>query len=157
MADCRAIMSRGPAGLPLEEAEAEIHAKGTVHVWMKRPLLVVRATGTLTVVAARAMANAAHRLVEPGGRYMSFHDWEDLTDYESEARRILTEASARHRANMERTHILLRSRLLVAALDAGRVFLKHIVAYSSRDAFEAELRMALQNKLGAPTRPPPPR
>ena len=128
-----------------------------MHVWMRRPLLITRATGTLTVAAAQTMDLATRRLVQPGGRYQSFHDWEDLTDYESDARRLLTDASARNRAHMDRTHILLRSRLLVAALDAARMFLKHIVPYSSRAVFEDELRKALRGNLGTSSRPPPAR
>lgn len=150
-------MSKGPAGLLLDDAEADIHAKGTIHVWMRRPVLVVRATGTLTAHAARTIDAATVRLVQPGGRYVSFHDWDDVDDYESEGRRILTDASMRNRAHLERTHILLRSRLIVAAIDAARIFLKHIVAYSSRSLFESELRKALQGSTRPEPRTPPAR
>lgn len=150
-------MAKGPAGLLLDDAEADVHAKGTVHIWMRRPVLVIRATGTLTVQATRTIERATVRLVQPGGRYLSFHDWEEVEDYESEGRRILMEASARNRAHIDRTHVLLRSRLIVAALDAARIFLKHIVPYSSRALFEAELRKALQGPSREGARPPPAR
>ena len=83
---------------------------------------------------------ATQRLVRPGGRYVSFHDWEQVDDYDSDARQVLTDASARNRAYFDRTHILLRSRIVVVALDAARVFLKHLQPYSSRALFEEELR-----------------
>jgi hypothetical protein len=147
-------MSQGPAGLSLDEATIEHHSGGTVLTWLRRPLLITRVTGRLTLVAARTIDNATRRLIQPGGRYLSFHDWEDLDDYDSDARRLLVEASARNRASIEQTHVLLRSRIIVAALDTARIFLKHIVPHSSRSTFEAELHKALKrNNSSAPPAP----
>lgn len=137
-------MERGPAGLPLEEAEVERHSGGRVCTWLRPGVLVSQVSGRLTLVAARKLDVATRKLIRPGERYMSFHDWEQVDDYDSDARQLLTDASARNRAHIDRTHILLRSRIVVAALDAARVFLKHLQPHGSRAPFEDELRKALK-------------
>lgn len=148
MANSLSLMNQGPAGLPLEEAEIEHHSGGTVRIWLRPKLLVSQVTGRLTLVAARKLDLATLRLIQPGGRYMSFHDWEQVDDYDSEARRLLTDASARNRSHIEKVHVLIRSRIVVAALEAARGFLKHITPYSSRAQFEGELRRMLKADSG---------
>jgi hypothetical protein len=143
-------MSPGPAGLPLEEAEVEVHPGVRVCTWVRPRVLITQVSGRLTVVAARKLDVATRKLIQPGVRYQSFHDWEKVDDYDSEARQLLTDASARNRQYIDRTHILIGSRIVVAALDAASVFLKHLQPYSSRALFEDELRKALRPSASRP-------
>lgn len=137
-------MTQGPAGLPLAEAEIESYSGGRVCVWLRPRVLVSQVSGRLTTAVAHRLDVATRKLIRPGERYLSFHDWEQVDDYDSDARQLLTEASARNRAYIDKTHILLRSRVIATALDAARVFLKHLHPYSSRAPFEDELRRALK-------------
>jgi hypothetical protein len=130
---------RGYPGLPLEEARVLQDTRGAIAVWARPSgLLVTRALGKMTAAHARQLEAGVDAILRRTPRHVAFHDWEDLTDYEIEARLRLTQLAIRLR-DVSEVHLVVRSRLIVAAVDAAGAILKNLQLYASR----AELERAL--------------
>lgn len=130
---------RGYPGLPLEEARVVQDARGAVAVWARTTgLLVTRALGTMSAARARTIEEGVEQIARRTPRHVAFHDWEDLTDYEVEARLRLTQLAIRFREVTE-VHIIVRSRLIVAAVEAAGAILKNLEIHRSRSDLERAL------------------
>lgn len=142
----------GYPSLTIESARTHHDAEGALALWVlsDRALIVSRARGKMTVPRARMIEDAAEEMARTAGRYTALHDWEELSDYEIEARLRLVAAGVRLR-NRGNVHLLVRSRLIFAAVRAAQAILDNLRVHEARASFEAEL---VQRTHAA--RPPPP-
>ncbi len=135
-------------GLPIEDARITRGANGAMALWTKPSgLVITRAVGKMTTSCARALEDATEQMVRARPTHVALHDWEELTDYEIEARLRLTQLAVTYR-NVTVSHILVRSRIIVAAVDAAQAILKNLHVHGTRTAFEAELQRHLATSSG---------
>jgi hypothetical protein len=121
-------------------------SKGRVHAAVVAPkVFASRVSGHLdlaTVEELLRQLEAWRREAGPG--LIAFHDLEQVTDYDSEARMRITPWSREHRAQFREVHVLVRSHAvawgirILSALTDGL-----IVAHHQRAAFEEALRTGL--------------
>src|SRR4051794_38415995 len=99
------MSSLAPDVLPVPSAEVVRSPQGTIFIWHPAPtMFVTRAEGCLTGRGARALCVAGRRIIAADGRLIVFHDWEELTSYEPEARVILTKMGFEFRRHVEMSH-----------------------------------------------------
>ena len=95
------------------------------------------------IVAWRADAFADHPVIE------EFHDWWDMTGYDSLSRRLLTDHTLAHRARLARVHLLFRSQLVRMGVAAASIPLgRLLVSHASPERFAERLEASLAR--GAP-------
>ncbi len=121
--------------------------KGTIQIWEPTPhVLVSRLLGTLTVEGAQAIVMATRRMVARTPGHVAFHDWDDMTDYDSEARSRLTNVALELKKQIVVMHILTRSIGVRMGVKAASLVLPMLRPHDDRRAFELELRRALTEK-----------
>ncbi|TKD03063.1 hypothetical protein [Polyangium fumosum] len=133
--------------LPVDKAETTTTARATMRLWRPaRGLLVTRVTGYLDDPCAAVIEAMARRVRAEDGRIMGFHDWEELTDYESRARVRLTEMVRHHGKGNEGAHFLVQSKLVALGIQAASVVMPGVRVHPSRAGFEAALRECIQQR-----------
>ena len=133
--------------LPVEKAETTMTARATLRLWRPaRRLLVTRVTGYLDDQCAAVIEAMARRVVAEEGRLTGFHDWEELTDYESRARVRLTEMVRDLAKGNEGAHFLVQSKLVALGIQAASVVMSGVRVHSTRAGFEAALRECIQQR-----------
>jgi hypothetical protein len=116
-------------------------------VWTPaRGILVSRVEGCLTVEGARALGNQMEQQTRADGKHLGFHDWEEMTNYDDDARVHLTEIVRRMRPQLEGVHILLRSRIVAFGVRTANIIIKVIQVHTERAPFEQALRDAILRK-----------
>lgn len=99
----------------------------------------------------RALAEVA-----ASGRAVGFHDWENMTSYDSECRRRMTEWTIHNRTRVESAHILVKHRLVAMGVATGSMLVgRNLVStYTNRSKFEAAYRDILNRReRSSPMRP----
>jgi hypothetical protein len=91
----------------------------------------------------RALADVAG-----SGRAVGFHDWYEMTGYDSECRKRMTEWGINNRTRVEKVHILVKHKLVAMGVATGSLLVGGgiVATYTSRAEFEA----AFEQALGAP-------
>ncbi len=119
--------------------------RGVVRIWWPAPtLMATEVEGHLDASAARFLATSLREHAVTLARIVGFHDWKGLSDYDSEARILLTGVARESLACSEGTHVLASSALVVFGLRAANVILGNVHGYSERAAFDAALASALR-------------
>jgi len=118
-------------------------ARGSLELWplllSSGPTLIMRCVGHASIEFAEPIATATATLFEKG-RPVVFDDWECVTGYDSALRVKLTEWHKAHEDRMERTHILVGSRLLAMGVSVANLVMGgRLDVYASRREFEAQL------------------
>lgn len=73
-----------------------------------------------------------------------FHDWTEMTRYDTESRVKLTHYAERRIRCFASTNILIRSRLLAMGITVANILLRnHIQVYSQRDRFEKLMKRTM--------------
>jgi hypothetical protein len=129
-------------GAPLR---SHASARGSVVVWRPAPgVFVTRVVGHLDEAGAREIEGAFRRQIAEEGRHVGFNDWFDMTDYDSQARILLTEMVNESIALIEASHVLIASKLVAFGVRAANVVLRrHLTVYSDPEAFDRELRRVM--------------
>ena len=120
-----------------------------MYVWEPAPRIVVsHVVGVLSLEGAQALELAGRRAIAKHGRYSGFHDWELMTDYESESRNRLTQFGVETLKSTEGIHLLLRSKIVQLGVQAASLVLRNLSTYKDRISFESELKRALSRARG---------
>jgi hypothetical protein len=94
---------------------------------------------------ARQIIAAGDRVIAEAGMLVAFHDWEAMTGYHTESRVLLTEWGLRIRAQVEKVHVLVRSRVVAMGVSVASLVLRGmLVSYTQRAAFEAAFARRLK-------------
>jgi hypothetical protein len=100
--------------------------------------------GFLDLGLASLLVASLHECVTLGGGHLiAFHDWESITDYDTDVRALLAPWSKLHRSEFDCVHLLVQSRTLawgiriVTGVAGGT-----LIAHRSRTSFEQAYRAA---------------
>jgi hypothetical protein len=126
-------------------AETFRSGRGAVTIALVAPrVLLCKADGhydePLAAHYVRAMTHASEY-----GPAELFLDWENLTGYDSECRRLMTQFMLDNRARFTRAHILVRNRLVAMGVSTAALLIGDglLEAYTERSRFEQRLRDVL--------------
>jgi hypothetical protein len=130
--------------LPLSDAVET--AQGSLHLTLYPPdLLFAVARGHFgRELLPRYMGALAE--VAKSDQAVGFHDWYDMTGYDSECRRRLTDWALNNRTRIEKVHILVQHKLVAMGVATGSLLVGGdlVSTYTDRLNFRA----ALQNEIG---------
>ena len=114
-------------------------------MWNPAPgVLVTQVTGVMTAGIGSSIAAASRRILTTDGHEVALHDWEDMVDYESESRVVLTELAREFKHLIEMNHILLRSRVVSLAVQAASLVVPNIKVHPTRATLDIAIREALR-------------
>lgn len=114
-------------------------------MWRPAPkVFLSRVEGHFSAAHANGIITVNRRILAEEKRFITFHDWEWMTNYDAEARSTLTSFGVEVKSASDGVHILLTSKLIVAAVQAANVLIRNITAYSDRERFEIALRDAVR-------------
>lgn len=124
---------------PLPERETFKGPGWEIHIFYPaHGVLYTRVTGHADIVCARHAMNAFDRLAASTREPIeAFHDWEDVTSYDSEVRTEYTRWSKTHLDRLGGLHVLIRSRLVAMAISVYRAAVGGVVtAHYDRREFD---------------------
>lgn len=122
-----------------EEVRTEV---GYLAAWEVSPrIFITVAEGHMQVPHADLVLRVGDRIADLGRPMASFHDWMGMVSYDSVTRKLLTDWSIAHRAQIRASHIALESRLVrmgvtVANLALDGILESHATRESLGEAFE---------------------
>jgi len=139
--------------LPEEQAEIFRTPECTVHLWRPaRGVFASRVRGMMKPDAALALEMMMRRVAAEDQRFVAFHDWEKMTDYETESRVRLTRAVLDIRRSVEAAHLLVSSRIVALGVQAANLVVKILTVHTTRSTFDAALRDAVYLRRGTAQR-----
>ena len=143
----------GMLGTPLQ-SRSEV--RGAVSVWRPAPgVFVTRVVGYLDVMGATEIETCFRKQVAEDGRHIGFHDWRAMSDYDSRARILLTDATYRLLPRIEAAHFLIQSRIVAFGVHAANLVLRRLTVHSVPDDFAYELQRAIARHSSRPPTSPP--
>jgi hypothetical protein len=100
-------------------------ASGKIRVWtLAKNLYVTQGEGHMQDDhAAFLEVYGGERLKQAGGKIYIFHDWMEMTGYDSQTRYRLTKWSAEYRASYEEVHLAVRSRIVAMGVQVANIAL----------------------------------
>lgn len=103
-----------------------------------------RMEGQLDITLAQAFIDGLTALIGYGETELrAFHDWEGVTDYDSDARLLLAPWSKEHRDKFAAVHLLLRSRVLAVGIRMVNSITNDVITpHTDRKKFETEFAKA---------------
>jgi hypothetical protein len=135
-------------------------ASGALRAWVLAPnVFASQGQGHMTDDHCAFIEDYAEaRIRDYSGKLYVFHDWMDLTGYDTKTRIRLTAWSVAHRHAYEEVHLAVRSRIIAMGVQVANVALGGFMrSYTGIAALEVELARVLRI-VGAPIpsrRPPP--
>lgn len=110
--------------------------------------------GYIEPAEARRVVAAGDLVIAEAGMLVGFHDWEAMTGYQSESRALLTDWGVRIRPQVEKVHILVRSRIVAMGVSVASLALRGmLVSYTQRAAFEAAFAARVEQATRTSFRP----
>lgn len=144
--------------LPADQALVFQTPQGMTRIWTPAPtMLVTQVVGSLTGEAAVAMSNELRRVVASDGRHIGFHDWEEMTNYETASRVELTSQVREVLAVTDAVHFLVSSKVVAFGIQAANIILKLIQVHATRASFESTLRDTIRRRAHSVAERPPSR
>lgn len=116
-------------------------------LWLPTPgLLYSHMDGDFGEAMLAPLLRACERAIR-GGNAVFFNDWERLKGYQVSCRIELTRWAMSNRRSIERSHVLLRSKLVAISVDVANVAVGGIyVTHTDRERFELVLVSALRSR-----------
>lgn len=137
----------------LEAQQSELREvrteRGCARVWVIAPTLyVTMTTGYMEEAHADLLESyGLERIRKAPGKLTVFHDWFDMTGYESRCRQRLTSWSLARRQHFEEVHLGVRSKLVAMGVQVANLALGGLItAHTDRTKLEHELRRVLRAK-----------
>ena len=101
-------------------------------------------------------AYGEERIRRAGGKVYVFHDWTEMTGYDSSSRVKLTSWSIAHRDCFQEAHLAVRSRVIVLGVQVANIAVGGFMrAHSGTASLEIELDRVLRR--GSSLAPSPPK
>ncbi|HEY6878635.1 MAG TPA: hypothetical protein VI299_11485 [Polyangiales bacterium] len=124
--------------------------RGCARLWVLAPdVYVTFATGYMEEPHAVLFESfGADRIKKAsGGKLTVFHDWLDMTGYDSRCRARLTSWSIANLDHYDAAHFGVRSKIVAMGVQVANMALRgFICAHTSRPKLEAELRRAMVSR-----------
>lgn len=134
-------------------------ARGCVRVWVIVPTVYVTSTsGHMEEAHADLLERyGLERIRAAPGKITVFHDWLDMTGYESRCRQRLTSWSMARLHHYEEVHLGVRSKIVAMGVQVANLALGGLIsAHSNRAKLEVQLERVLRAK-GISVEPSPQR
>ena len=127
----------------------ERDARGSLEVYVTPPdFCVTVARGHLTSLMARCWIETVDPHFRRGAIFRTFHDWEALASYDSNARRLLTTWLLANTKNVATADFLVSSKLVAMGVSAANLMTTiaglTMTAHTARTPFEEAHRAALR-------------
>jgi hypothetical protein len=121
---------------------------GSLEIFLpKNDVLVTRTKGHFSANMARAWITTIDPYFRRGTVFATFHDWDEMTAYDSAARRLLTGWLLANKSGVRTAEFLVSSRLVAMGLSAANLATTiaglGMVAHTARSSFEQSLTRAL--------------
>jgi hypothetical protein len=132
------------------------NASGTLRAWaLAKNVFVTQGEGHMQDDhCAFIEVYGEQRIRRAGGKLYVFHDWLDMTGYDSKTRVRLTLWSVAHRNAYEEVHLAVRSRIVAMGVQVANVPLGGFMrAHTGLASLEVELARVM-SLVGASIRPP---
>ncbi len=126
--------------------------RGTARLWALTPTVYVTSVvGHMEVAHGDLFVRFAEkRIREANGKVNVFHDWIEMTGYESRSRQRLTAWSLANLDAYSEVHLALRSKLVAMGVQVANIALGgKIRVCTTRVRLEVELRQALKASEGS--------
>jgi hypothetical protein len=132
--------------------------QGTLTIQVPAPgILCTTVRGRMQLAHAQKIIAAGDEIAKSGRKIRAFHDWEECSIYEPEARQMLTDWAIGIRSQIAQAHVLVHSAMMRMGIAVASLLLKDmIVAHKERGPFESALAAALKEALVASRPPEPP-
>ena len=132
---------------------------GALRAWVLAPnVFVTQGQGHMTDEHCDFITGYGEsRIRDYAGKLYVFHDWMELTGYDSRTRMRLTAWSVAHRHAYQEVHLAVRSRIIAMGVQVANVAVGGIMrAHAGTAALEVELARALRvaTAAGPSMRPP---
>jgi len=129
---------------PPVDAEIIQSPFGTVWVWCPvTGVLVTQIKGVLSAQAAAKLAEIIRRLTAQFGRHEHFNDWEEMTNYDGEARTVMTSTALSIRKDCEHVHLLVRSKAVALGVKVASAVVPNLTSHVDRATFESALTASI--------------
>jgi len=123
---------------------------GDREVWASCPapgVLHSRARGHMDRRCARHLMRCFDLVAAERAPVEAFHDWREVSGYDSDAREEYTAWAQKHRSEVKLVHILLRSKMLAMAVAVARLKLDYMMPYTDPAPFEQSRLLAVRRQL----------
>lgn len=125
---------------PPPDAEIIQSPFGTVWVWCPVVgVIVTKVEGVLSAQSAGKLAETMRRLNTQFGRHEHFHDWEGMTNYDGEARAVMTRTALSMRNDYKSAHLLVRSKAVALGVKVASAVAPNLTSHLDRTTFESAL------------------
>ena len=129
-------------------------ATGTLRAWvLARDVYATQGEGHMTDEHYEFVrAYGEERIRSAGGKLYCFHDWLEMTGYDSSSRVKLTTWSIAHRHAFQEVHLAVRSRVVVLGVQVANIAIGGLIrTHSGIASVEIELArvMATRQSAGA--------
>lgn len=102
------------------------------------------------------LAYSEERIELASGKLTVFHDWLDMTGYDSSCRKRITDWTVKHLDAYAAVHVLLRSKLVAMGVQVANLALGGLVkTHKTRASLEAAVRAAVPQEPAARSVRPP--
>jgi hypothetical protein len=129
---------------PPVDAEIIQSPFGTVWVWCPvTGVIVTQIKGVLSAQAAGKLAETLRRLNTEFGRHEHFHDWEGMTNYDGEARAVMTSTALSMRNDYKSAHLLVQSKAVALGVRVASAVVPNLTSHLDRATFESALTDAI--------------
>jgi hypothetical protein len=129
---------------PPVDAEIISSPFGTVWVWCPvTGVLVTQIKGVLSAQAASTLAEIIRRLTAKFGPQEHFNDWEGMTNYDGEARSVMTNTAISMRKDCEHVHLLVRSKAVALGVRVASAVVPNLTSHVDRATFESALAASI--------------
>jgi hypothetical protein len=121
--------------------------RGAASMWVLSPSVYVTVvTGHMEDVHADLFERfGAERIAAAPGKLFVFHDWLEMTGYESRCRQRLTAWSAARLRAYAEVHLAVRSKIVAMGVQVANIPLRGLIrAHRDRASLEGELRGVLR-------------
>ncbi|MCX7808851.1 MAG: hypothetical protein N2515_09595, partial [Deltaproteobacteria bacterium] len=103
--------------------------------------------GHADLALAKHLMEAFDRVAADWSPVESFHDWQGVQSYDSEARDAYIQWAQGHRPKVLRVHILTGSKLVAMAVAVAKLKLDYLEPYTDQKAFEERKFEAIWRRL----------
>lgn len=119
--------------------------RGSFVVWTVTPRIYAsRCIGYFEPAHVELFLPYSERVIAAApGPVQVFHEWTEMTGYDSSCRQKLTGWTLEKRSSFARIHVSVRSKIVAMGVQVANVALGNIVAYPTAAALQAALRAAL--------------
>ncbi|HET6346474.1 MAG TPA: hypothetical protein VFH51_16190 [Myxococcota bacterium] len=128
-----------------DNLEFFVGSAGKLEVWTPAPNIVCsRVEGHLDLGMYPSILKRCQEVVDSGRRLISFHDWQDMSGYDTGARTEMTLWCLAHAKSLDDAHLLVKHQVVALGVSIAAVLVRNLKTYTERAAFQEALRRLSQ-------------